>query len=167
MARALPLVLLGIAGLLIGAGAYVWLEPEPPPATPTLTVSDLDGRAHTLAEYRGKVVVVNFWATWCPPCRKEIPMLIEAQADLADDGLQILGLALDDPEPVRRYAEQEGMNYPVFADPAQIGPALARLGDTRGALPFTVVIDRSGTVVEQHYGELDRVALDAILAPYL
>ena len=92
---------------------------------------------------------------------------LEAQADLADDGLRILGLALDDPEPVRRYAEQEGMNYPVFADPAQIGPALARLGDTRGALPFTVVIDRSGTVVEQHYGELDRVALDAILAPYL
>lgn len=167
MKQALTVLALGVAGLLLGAGVYLWLEPPAPAAKPELTLEDLDGRPHALADYRGELVVVNFWATWCPPCLEEIPMLIEAQKALRAQGLRILGPALDDKAAVARFVERQGMNYPVFADPSQVGPALSALGDTQGALPYTVVIDREGRLVEKHHGRLERAEFDALIAPYL
>lgn len=167
MKQTLAVLTLGAVGLLLGAGVYLWLEPPAPPAQPELTLEDLDGQQHALTDYRGELVVVNFWATWCPPCMEEIPMLIEAQEALRAQGLRILGPAMDDKAAVARFVERQGMNYPVFADPAQVGPALSALGDTQGALPYTVVIDRDGKLVESHHGKLDRDEFDALIAPYL
>lgn len=167
MKQTFAVLALGAVGLLLGAGVYLWLEPPAPAAQPELTLEDLDGRQHALADYRGELVVVNFWATWCPPCLEEIPMLIEAQAELRGQGLRILGPALDDRAAVARFVERQGMNYPVFADPAQVGPALSLLGDTQGALPYTVVIDRAGKLVESHHGRLYRDEFDALITPYL
>lgn len=167
MKQTLSALALGVIGLLVGAGAYLWLEEPPAPATPELTLEDLGGQPHALKDYRGELVVVNFWATWCPPCMEEIPMLIEAQEDLREKGLRILGPAMDDTIAVARFVDRQGMNYPVFADPAQVGPALSLLGDTQGALPYTVVIDREGRLVESHHGKLDRAEFDALIASYL
>lgn len=94
-------------------------------------------------------------------------MLIEAQEELREKGLRLLGPAMDDKAAVARFVERQGLNYPVFADPAQVGPALSALGDTQGALPYTVVIDRDGKLVEKHHGRLDRAEFDALIAPYL
>lgn len=168
MKQTLAVIALAALGLLVGAGVYLWLEDATAqPIEPELSLQDLADETHTLADYRGDVVVVNFWATWCPPCLEEIPMLIAAQADLRDRGLRILGPALDDAMPVARFAERQGMNYPVFPDPAQVGPALALLGDTQGALPYTAIIDRQGRLVDSHHGKLNRAEFDALIAPYL
>lgn len=94
-------------------------------------------------------------------------MLITVQKERRDDGVRMLGPALDDPEPVQRFAREYGMNYPVFADPNQIGPALSTMGDTQGALPYTVIINRQGRVVESHHGKLEREELESLIAPYL
>lgn len=161
------IALLAALGGVFGAIAYLLLErPAAETVIPELALSDLDGNEHRLEDYRGELVLVNFWATWCPPCLREIPMLVEAQKALGERGLRILGPALDDPRPVQRFAEAHGMNYPIFAGVNQIGPALAVMGDTQGALPYTVLLDREGRIVEKHYGELDRAALDALLEPY-
>ncbi|WP_420427332.1 TlpA family protein disulfide reductase [Algiphilus sp.] len=166
--RTIALLLLGLLGIALGAGAYWWLGPGPQQAmAPALSLTDLEGEQHRLSDYRGQVVVMNFWATWCPPCIEEIPMLIEVQRERRDDGLRMLGPALDDAAPVQRFAEEYGMNYPVFADPNQIGPALSTMGDTQGALPYTVIIDRQGRMVERHHGKLDRAELESLIAPYL
>lgn len=166
--RTFALLLLGLIGIALGAGAYWWFDQRHQETmAPELSLTDIEGEQHRLSDYRGQVLVVNFWATWCPPCIEEIPMLIEVQQARRDQGLRMLGPALDDAEPVRRFAEEYGMNYPVFADPNQIGPALSTLGDTQGALPYTVIIDRQGRIVESHHGKLNRPELESLIAPYL
>lgn len=164
--HAVILIALALGGALLGALAWLWLESDRA-YYPELTLLDLDGAEHDLADYRGELVLVNFWATWCAPCMREIPMLIEAQEAFGAQGLQILGPALDDADAVQRFAGAMEMNYPVFAGVGQVGPALSILGDTQGALPFTVLLDRDGRLIEQHYGEMDRAALDALIVPLL
>src|SRR5687767_5345616 len=79
-----------------------------------VTLPDLDGVPQALAQWRGKVVVVNFWATWCAPCREEIPLLVKLQARHRDRGLQLVGIAIDRPDKVRPYAKEMGMNFPIL-----------------------------------------------------
>lgn len=165
--RLIGVVVLAIAAAALGAAGYLWLAPAAKVPAPAVSLVDLDGREHQLADYRGQVLVVNFWATWCAPCLREIPMLVEAQNELGGQGLQIIGPALDDPTAVRRFAEAHAMNYPIFAGADQVGPALVRLGDQRGALPYTLVIDREGHFAAQHYGELDRKGFYALIRPFL
>lgn len=165
--RVFAVLVLGLVGIGLGAGTYWWLNGSAAPAAPQMTLVDIEGENHRLADYRGQVIVMNFWATWCPPCIEEIPMLIEVQTERRDQGLRMLGPALDDPEPVKRFSKEYGINYPVFADPSQIGPALSTMGDTQGALPYTVILDRQGRMVESHHGKLEKDELEALIAPYL
>jgi len=165
--RAFAVVVVGLIGVGLGAGAYWWINGSAAPAAPQMTLIDIEGENHRLADYRGQVIVMNFWATWCPPCIEEIPMLIEVQKERRDRGLRMLGPALDDPAPVKRFSEEYGINYPVFAAPSQIGPALSTMGDTQGALPYTVILDRQGRMVESHHGKLEKAELEALIAPYL
>jgi thiol-disulfide isomerase/thioredoxin len=121
-------------------------------AVPAFTAPDLDGRLVSTAALRGKVVLVNFWATWCPPCREEIPDLIALQAKYKDS-LQIIGVAQDSgsPEEVRRFAVQHGMNYPSVLS----SPEIEKLFPGVYALPTTFILDRDGRLAQKHIGILN------------
>ena len=134
------------------------------------TAPDLDGKLISTASLRGKVVLVNFWATWCPPCREEIPDLIALQAKYKDQ-LQIIGVAQDSgsPEEVRKFAAAHGMNYPSVLS----SPEIEKLFPGVYALPTTFILDRDGRLAQKHIGllnaartELETQAL-AGLAPQL
>jgi cytochrome c biogenesis protein CcmG/thiol:disulfide interchange protein DsbE len=121
---------------------------DPSPAPPFL-LSDLDGEPISTAAYHGKVVLINFWATWCPPCNEEIPEMI-ALANKYKDTLQIIGVSMDDdpPEDVRRFTRAKNMNYPVVMGGDKLSDEYGGIP----ALPTTFVIDTNGRVVQKHMG---------------
>jgi thiol-disulfide isomerase/thioredoxin len=128
---------------------------------------DLDGALHSVEQWRGKVVVVNFWATWCAPCREEIPMLVKLQQKYRDRGLQLVGIAIDQPEKVRPYAAEMQMNFPVLIGSAD-GIELARqLGNKTGVLPFTVVLARDGKIASREVGVLKEPRIESLLSSLL
>ena len=121
---------------------------------PDVTVAALDGTPHGPADYRGQVVVLNVWATWCPPCVVETPGFVDLQAEFAGD-VQFLGLSQDeDPEAVRAFAERHGVDYPLL-----VGRPLAGAEPPTAVLPTTIVIDRRGRVRMRHEGLLLEPAL--------
>lgn len=126
---------------------------------PELALRGLDDRVHRLSEWRGKRVLVTFWATWCQPCRREIPALNAAQARYGANGVQIVGIALDDPQSVHAFARQVPMRYPVLLGSSDGPNPSKQFGDSLGALPFSVLIDRHGRVLATYYGPLQRSQL--------
>lgn len=128
---------------------------------------DLQNQPQTLAQYHGKVLVVNFWATWCPPCREEIPHFVATQRELAAKGVQLVGIALDDPLQVAPYVLEMNVNYPVLIGGIQESEALRKLGNSTGGLPYTLIYDRNGTLQAQIIGGLNQTRLQQALAPYL
>ena len=118
-------------------------------AAPDFSLPDLAGQKVTLSSYRGKVVLLDFWATWCVPCRDEIPHFIELQNRYGDQGLQIIGVSMDDgPEPVRDFQKSFKMNYPVLMGNAKTGELY---GGILG-LPVSFLIGRDGRIVARHIG---------------
>lgn len=127
------------------------------------TLPDLDGKPQPLQQWRGKVLVVNFWATWCPPCLKEIPEFVRLQTRYGARGVQFVGLAVDESARVAAFVASHGMNYPVLIAEKE-GLTLARnAGNRLGGLPFTVVIDRHGRVARVELGVLDEAKLGPML----
>lgn len=131
------------------------------------TLPDLNGQPQALGQWKDKVVVVNFWATWCAPCREEIPALIAVQDKLGPKGLQIVGIAIDQAERVKPYAAQMGINYPVLVGELDAMELVQRAGNQLGGLPFTVILDRSGRPVRSELGALDADRLEKIVQPLL
>lgn len=117
---------------------------------------DLRGQSHELKQWRGKIVVLNFWATWCAPCLREIPEFKRWQAEFASQDLQFVGIAVDDALSVAKYLQDNPVNYPILLA-EQTGPVFARqLGNVIDAVPFTVIIDQQGRVVHRQPAELSR-----------
>ena len=152
--------------------------PAPPPASldapsvlndarPDFVLPDLEGRPRELSEWNGRVVVLNFWATWCGPCVHEIPMLNELQNAFEDRGLQIIGIAIDDPEQVKHFQTEIPMDYPTLLGQMAAIEVTRMYGNTSGGLPYTVVIDRAGTVVATREGALTRPEAEALINPFL
>lgn len=134
---------------------------------PEFNLPDTNGNTHNVSEWRGKLLVINFWATWCPPCRKEIPDFIALQQQYADKGLQFVGIALEEKEPVVEYAAATKFNYPVLIG-GNNGIALARqLGNAVDAVPYTIIADREGRIIYRHPGELSKEQLVGIITPLL
>lgn len=128
---------------------------------------DLQGRTTSLAAMKGQVIVANFWATWCAPCRDEIPGFIASQSRFAANGVTIVGIALDSAEKVAPYARQIGINYPLLLGGAGGIDLLHVLGNRQGALPYTAIVDRAGRIVDRHLGLMTPALLEEKLRGYL
>jgi len=134
---------------------------------PDFSYKDIEGDMRQAKEWDGKVLLVNFWATWCPPCKKEIPAFIALQEQYAEKGFQIIGIALDDEESVKDYADSMGMNYPVMAAEVDAIQLARDYGNRVNALPFSAFIDRSGKIVKIKAGGLSKAATEKIILPLL
>ena len=131
---------------------------------PDFTLSDLDGKPRSVSEWDGKLLFVNFWATWCPPCLEEIPDFVELQAAHGDSDVQFLGVALDRPDNVRRFMQEQGMNYPSLHGERDAIDLGKRYGNRIGALPYTVVVGRDGRVLLMHQGVLSKEDAERVIA---
>ena len=118
--------------------------------------TDQNGQEHRFSDWDGKVRVVNFWATWCPPCVHEIPMLVSVQDSFRARGVQFVGVAVDDPDGAFAMAKELGMNYPTMADSRRTIDLLHAYGNRAAALPFTAFVDAKGTIRDRHTGALTR-----------
>jgi peroxiredoxin len=116
---------------------------------PSFTLPDLAGNEVTLSDYAGKVVVLDLWATWCPPCRQEIPFLVELFEEHKDAGLVVVGVGLDDggANVLRPFVEQQGVTYPILVGNRQVGQTYQLQG-----IPTTFILDRNGRIAEKHLG---------------
>lgn len=125
------------------------------------TLNDLDDKPVALERYRGKPLIVNFWARWCGPCRVEIPELIAIRQ--AHKGkLEVLGIGIEDKaDAAKEFARAYEMDYPVFVAKDKGIPLMQALGNTKGGLPFTIVIDRNGQVVQKKMGIMKKADLEA------
>ncbi len=139
-----------------GTGSGTVSSKQPHPA-PDFTLSQFSGPPLKLSDYRGKVVLLDFWATWCEPCRAEIPHFVELQDKYGSQGFQIIGVSMDDsPDPVPAFYKQFKMNYPVVMGNAQIGE---EYGGVLG-LPIAFVIDRQGLIRAKHMGATDAAVFE-------
>ena len=130
---------------------------------PDFRLIDLDGVVREVREWDGRVLVVNFWATWCPPCRREIPGFIALQEQYAERGLQFVGIAIDEQAAVADLVRELGVNYPILMGQADAMELGRRFGNTLGALPYTVIVDREGIVVFAKRGELSREQAEEVI----
>jgi thiol-disulfide isomerase/thioredoxin len=159
----------GIAAVLVVGGIFLLNHHRGMPPTlriisadhllaPNFSLSDLNGEKLSLSAYGGKVVLLDFWATWCEPCREEIPHFVELQNKYRDQGLQIIGISMDeDPEPVRKFYRQFKMNYPVVMGNAKTGELY---GGILG-LPIAFVIGRDRRIYSKHIGATDIPVFDS------
>lgn len=117
---------------------------------PDFTLTSLEGKTIRLSDYRGKAILLNFWATWCPPCKIEMPWFVELQKQYGPAGLQVLGVAMDDGSPgdIAAFAKEMGVNYPVLIGKEEVGDAYGGVA----YLPVTFFIDRNGKVVDKAVG---------------
>ena len=130
---------------------------------PEFAAMDLKGEMRNIKEWDGKVILLNFWATWCPPCLKEIPDFIELQKAYGNQDVQIIGIALDDEEAVKKYALETGMNYPTMVVETEGVTLAKRYGNHMGALPYTAIINRNGEISDTITGELSKKRAKALL----
>jgi peroxiredoxin len=133
-------------------------------AAPNFSLQDLNGQPLELANYRGKVVLLDFWATWCTPCRGEIPHFVEFQDKYGGQGLQVIGISMDDgPKPVREFYQQFKMNYPVAVGDEKVAESY---GGVLG-LPVTFLIGRDGRVAAKYVGEVQMSTLQQAIESQL
>jgi thiol-disulfide isomerase/thioredoxin len=136
-----------------------------PEQLPAISLPDADGRTRSLAEWQGRPLLVNFWATWCEPCRREIPLLKSLRHERAGERLEIVGIAVDYPDSVQKYAKSHGIDYPVLIGDKGGLDAVNAFG-MEMTLPFSVFADRGGQVVTLKVGELHadeaRLILDRV-----
>jgi len=171
--RLLLMAAIALAGAVAGRLVGRWIAG--PPASPALggdavygvTLPDLAGAPQSLRQWQGKVLVVNFWATWCVPCREEMPALVAEQASLGPKGLQIVGIGIDDAAKMRHFAQSIHLNYPTLDGGYGALELSKTLGNTVMALPFTVVVDRKGKIVLQQLGPITPEHLTAIATQLL
>jgi peroxiredoxin len=130
---------------------------------PEFAMMDIKGNIRNIKDWDGQVVLLNFWATWCPPCLREIPDFIEVQHELADHDFQIIGIAVDNETDVRDFVSTMSMNYPVMAGEMEAIELSQRYGNSIGGLPYSAIIDKNGKITHTITGELSKDRLKSIL----
>ena len=166
-------VVAAVGAIALGAGAYFGRGAYAPAMATTtstgagvygITLPDLDGNPVSLARFRGKPLVVNFWATWCGPCREEMPGFVRLQQADGGKNVQFVGIGVDDAVKLRQFASSIGLNYPSLVGGYGALELSRTLGNTAMALPFTLVLDRDGKIVRTQLGPLPPEQLAGILA---
>jgi peroxiredoxin len=182
MRRSLRYLAIALVAATAGVAGYLTRQAAPPTATPgdvnipatagpllEMTLPDLAGNAQNLAQWRGKVMVVNFWATWCPPCLKEIPDFAEVSRRYVDAPVQFVGIGIDTAANIAAFQEAQQVPYPLLIGSSQTLQVAAGLADTAQAMPLTFILDRSGSIHRVRLGTLNRDELEgtirALLAP--
>jgi cytochrome c biogenesis protein CcmG, thiol:disulfide interchange protein DsbE len=164
-AAACALALLTVPWMLRGEGTAPPVAGGTPSASAStgavakldLTVKDMNGASIRLADYKGKVIVMNFWATWCGPCQLEIPELVETYAEYKDQGVVVLGISIDDTaETLRAYAPQKHMTYPILLMQDEVDQAYGPIF----GVPVTFFIGRDGKISRKHFGPVTKAQLD-------
>ncbi len=167
-------IALPVIAAVMALATGLWLNPWNTGGTPdsanvaqlmAASLPDMDSKSQSLAQWQGKVMVVNFWATWCPPCLEEIPAFVRMQEKFGNQGLQFVGIAIDNAAKVREFAEKYQMNYPVLIGEADAIELARVTGNERGGLPFTVIVDRKGRLIGTELGGLTEEKLTAIIRP--
>ena len=133
-----------------------------PAQLPDFTLGDLEGKPRSILSWPGKSMIVNFWATWCAPCRREIPLLRELQKQHGAEGFQIVGVAVDIREDVVKYAQEIGIDYPILIGEQDGLDAVNKFGQGSIGFPFTVFTDNQGRIVLFHLGEIRRDQADVL-----
>ena len=166
----------GATAVFAGAGIQQWLRsgardtPMDERAVAELWATrytTLEGTKQTLADYRGNVLVINFWATWCSPCREEVPLFVKLQSEFEDKKLRFIGIAIDQPDYVRQFALEYKVNYPLLIGGLDAVGVSRRLGNKAGALPYTLAVSGEGQIISEHSGALTEGRLRAVLLPLL
>ena len=129
---------------------------------PSFELLGLDGEMHDFDEFDGRHRLLNFWATWCAPCRREIPLLKDFQVQQGDDGILVIGIAVDNMEEVRQYAEDAEFNYPILVGEMDAMAVAEQSGLQFHAMPFTMIVTADGEFLNAHFGELHRPDLETI-----
>ena len=162
------LIAAGVLALLAGIGLALW-DRQAPDANELLALSlpDTQGAPQRLAQWRGKVMVVNFWATWCGPCREEMPEFVRAQSELGGQGLQVIGIAIDQPDKVAAFVQELHLNYPALIATYETLDVAKPLGNRLLGLPFTVILDRQGRVAHSQLGPMKPAQLRSIIGNLL
>lgn len=173
--RALLVAAVGSLAAAAGIGAHLWrigsidAKPADDAARAILDsrLTTLDGLTRTLDGFRGQILIINYWATWCAPCREEIPMFVRLQRELAANGVQFIGIAVDQADKVVDFSREFGVNYPLFIGGIDAVELSRKAGNRAGVLPYTLVLDRSGVIHASLVGELTEARMRAVLQPLL
>jgi thiol-disulfide isomerase/thioredoxin len=159
------------AGLGLYVGSYVGQPRVTAPALKPgerltdLQLADVHGQAHRLSDWDGKLVLVNFWATWCGPCRDEMPLLDRARREQVGKGLEVVGIAVDDADAVAAFLKDSPVKYPILV--GGDNDTLYKFGDGSGVLPYSVLIGRDGKLLAQRAGSFSEGGLAHWLQPHL
>jgi peroxiredoxin len=135
--------------------------------SPDFTLLDVNGQQRNVSEWKGKVRVLNFWATWCPPCVEEIPRFIKLQEQYGHHGLQFVGIALEGVDEVLGFANELGINYPLLVGEQEVIKLAGKFGNQNGGLPYTVIIDREGNISFIKQGPLSTVEAEEVITSLL
>ena len=178
--RKLGLTLIALAALLAGFLLSAHYHAEPPPASllspngnivgsmrPDFSLGSNTGELVTPADFSGKTLLINFWATWCAPCRREMPMLMDLQRKHGPDGLQVVGIALDDVQSVSNFVSRYGISYPILVGAADAMATSAAYGNVEGVLPYSVLVDKDGIIRWQYTGEIHPADISKLLSELL
>ena len=132
-----------------------------------VTLLDLNGDSQTLQQWQGKLLLVNFWATWCPPCIEEIPLFMRLRDKYAGEGFEVIGIAIDEAQKVRDFQQVHAVSFPLLLGGNEGIALMQRFNNKLGALPYSVLFDKQGTVVHSKPGAFSEAELENLLLKHL
>jgi len=159
--------MIALVGGVLLQNSDTLLAKKPKPPLLEFSLPDELGKSHSISEWKGKIIIINFWATWCPPCLKEIPDFIALQKELSNKEVQFIGIAVEDQQTVKDYLKTININYPILIGGEQAIVLSHKLGNIINAVPFTIIINQQGQIIHRQPGELSREKIIDVVKPLM
>lgn len=163
----LLIITLAIAAAVAGFLAQQYMNQKPENHRPAFELPDTEGRMRHIGEWDGQVILLNFWASWCPPCREELPDFVRLYEDYRDKGFMVVGVGIDKRQDLVDFMNTMGVEYPVMVSETEGINIAQAYGNNVGALPYSVIIDREGRIVETHISLLTYEDVARAIKPLL